>query len=90
MPREAKGIWRLEVEEDRHKVVPATDTQPTPTAKGVLERSAVTSNAGMWKDRVAHQAIAYLPDRPGVGVLTLRTQQLTNQCLVIPFILANL
>lgn len=47
MLRDAKGIWRLEVEEDRHKVVPATEAQPTPMAKGVLERSAATSNAGM-------------------------------------------
>lgn len=58
MPMDAKGIRRLEVEGDRHKVVPATEAQPTPTAKGVLERSAVTSNAGIWNVRAAHQAIS--------------------------------
>ena len=59
MLKQAKGTEHLVLEEEeRHKVVPATETQPIPATNGARFQSAMPSIAGMWKDLAAHQAIS--------------------------------
>jgi hypothetical protein len=50
MPKQAKGVEHLEEEkvgkDERHKVVPATEANPTQAATGARLRSAPTSIVG--------------------------------------------
>jgi len=65
MPKQAKGVERLEEEEwkEFHKVVPATEANPTPAATGARLRSAPTSIVGTWIDLAAHHAISHSNSR---------------------------
>lgn len=65
MPEHAKGgKERLEEEhEERHRVVPETETMPTPAKKrGCLLRSAPASIIGTCNDLAAHHAISHSPN----------------------------
>ena len=59
MLKQARGTEHLELEEEeRHKVVPATETQPIPATNGARFQSAVPSIVNMRKDLTAHHAIS--------------------------------
>lgn len=61
IPRQAKGTECLDKEaaEERHKAVPATETQPIPAANGARLRSTPMSIARMWNDLAAYHAISF-------------------------------
>lgn len=74
IPKEAKGFDRTEEADDRHKVVPATDAKPIPTANGPRVRSAPISAAGTWKDLATpHHAILF-------SLLTISRKAICRLC----------
>ena len=61
MLKQASGFDRNDEDEDRHRLVVATEAQPIPTASGPRRRSAPTSMAGILKVRAAAlQAISLI------------------------------
>ena len=59
MPKQANGTERFEEEEEeRHKVVPATETKPAPAANGARLRTTLMSTVGTRNDLTADHAIS--------------------------------